>query len=139
MCVLAERNKLKFFVVIAVIGFAFTACPEPETDTPAITTITIKTQPVATTNVTAGSISGSLSVTASVSSNAELRYQWYSNTSAVNKDGTIQSGATSASFTIPATLEAGTYYYFCEVRAAGAAAVRSMWRQLLWRPQNPLL
>jgi hypothetical protein len=123
--ILAEKNKIKFLAVIAAIGFAFTACPEPETSKPVITTITITTQPAATTNVTAGSISGSLSVTASVSTNAALRYQWYKNTSAVNKGGSAISAATSASFTIPATLETGTYYYFCEVRAAGAAAVRS--------------
>jgi len=125
MCVLAEKNKILFLAVIAVIGLAFTACPEPETDKPAITTITIKTQPDAATNVTEGNISGSLSVTASVSPSATLRYQWYSNTSAVNTGGNAINTATSSSFTIPTTLEAGTYYYFCEVRAAGATAVRS--------------
>jgi len=125
MRVLAKKNKIMFLAVFAVIGFAFTACPEPETSKPAITTITINTQPAATTNVTEGSINGSLSVAASVSTGAAPRYQWYKNTSAVNRGGTIQSGATSASFTIPTDLTAGTYYYYCEVRASGAAVVRS--------------
>jgi len=125
MRVLAKKNKIMFLAVFAVIGFAFTACPEPETSKPAITTITIIIQPVATTDVTAGSISGSLSVAASVSTGAAPRYQWYSSTSAVNRGGTIQSGATSASFTIPTALTAGTYYYYCEIRASGAAVVRS--------------
>jgi len=88
--------------------------------------ITINTQPTATTNVTAGSISGNLSVSASVTQSATLSYQWYSNTTASNSGGTAISGQTGASFTIPTTLSAGNYFYFVEVRATGgAASVRS--------------
>ena len=88
--------------------------------------ITITAQPASTTSVTAGSITGSLSVTASVTQGATLSYQWYSNTTNSNNGGTAISGATNASFAIPATLAAGTYYYFCEVRATGGAnSVRS--------------
>ena len=88
--------------------------------------ITINTQPETTTNVAVGSITGSLSVSASVTQGATLSYQWYSNTTNSNTGGSEISGATSASFTIPATLAAGTYYYFCEVRATGeATSVRS--------------
>jgi hypothetical protein len=78
--------------------------------------ISIGTQPNATTNVTQGSISGALSVTASSdSTSSTLSYQWYSNNSNSNSNGTIINGATSASYTIPATLTAGSYYYYCIV------------------------
>jgi len=87
--------------------------------------ITITTQPAAATSVTAGSISGSLSVAASVSPSTALSYHWYSNTSDSNTGGSAIDGATSENFTIPVTLTAGTYYYFCEVRATGADSVRS--------------
>ncbi|MCL2010281.1 MAG: immune inhibitor A, partial [Synergistaceae bacterium] len=87
--------------------------------------ITITTHP-ANTNVTQGSITGSLSVSASVTQGATLSYQWYSNTSNTSTGGTSISGATGASFTIPTTLTVGTYYYFCEVSATGGAVpVRS--------------
>ena len=89
--------------------------------------ITISTQPASSTPVTVGSISGSLSVTATAAG-ATLSYQWYSttNTTTPATGGTIVSGATSATFTIPTTLTAGTYRYFCEVSATNnAASVRS--------------
>jgi len=89
-----------------------------------ISIIKITAQPVSTA-VTGGSISGSLTVAASVSLNGTPSYQWYSNTIASNTGGTSISGETTASFTIPTTLAVGTYYYFCEISAAGAATVRS--------------
>ena len=91
----------------------------------AVPVITIDTQPSPTTNVTEGSISGNLTVTASVTPTATLTYQWYSNTANNNTGGTTISGATSASFTIPTTLTTGTYYYFCEVSSTGAVSERS--------------
>lgn len=39
-------------------------------------------------------------------------YQWYSNTSDNNSNGTVISGATEASYT-PSTAKAGTFYYYC--------------------------
>ena len=88
--------------------------------------ITINTQPAAMTTVAQGSISGSLSVTATFIPDTTLSYQWYSNTSNSNTGGTAISGATSASYTIPTDLTEGTtYYYFCEVSAVGATSVRS--------------
>jgi len=83
--------------------------------------ITISTQPAETTNITVGSITGSLSVSASVTQSATLSYQWYSNMTNSNTGGTTISGATTANFPIPTTLTAGTYYYFCEVSATGGA------------------
>jgi hypothetical protein len=75
--------------------------------------------------MTEGNVTGSLSVTASVTENATLLYQWYTNTSASNTGGTAISGATSATYTLPTTLAAGTYYYFCEITAEDATAVRT--------------
>ena len=66
------------------------------------------------TTVTAGSITGALSVAANVPGLA-LSYQWYSNTGASNTDGTQVQGETGSSFTIPTDLTKGEYYYFCEI------------------------
>ena len=38
-------------------------------------------------------------------------YQWYSNTINSNSGGTLISGATSASYSVPTTTEGTTYYY----------------------------
>ena len=88
--------------------------------------ITIHSHPAEVTQVTAGSISASLSVSASATPSETLIYQWYSNTSNRNSGGTEISGATSAVFAIPKTLTAGTYYYYCIVQdAGGTVAERS--------------
>lgn len=86
--------------------------------------ITITEQPVATT-VTEGSIFGSLSVTASVSPEAALAYQWYSNTVDSNTNGTSIDNATGTIFDIPTDLSAGTVYYYVEVNAPGAIPATS--------------
>ena len=74
-------------------------------------------------SVTAGSISGSLSVTAT--SEATLTYQWYSCADKNGKSPVKISGANSASFTIPTTLSKGTYYYFVRILANGIAVTDS--------------
>jgi hypothetical protein len=86
--------------------------------------ITAHPQPI---TVAEGSISESLSVTASVSPDATLTYQWYSNTSNNNTGGELITGATNASFAIPTTLTtAGSpYHYYCVVSAADAISVPS--------------
>ena len=88
-------------------------------------TISITEQPEDTT-VTEGSISGSLSVTASATS-GNLSYQWYSNTVYSNVNGTEISGATSASFTIPTTLKTSDSpkYYYCIVSHPSAQSITS--------------
>ena len=92
----------------------------------ALPVISISAQPTLTTNVTMGSISGNLTVTASVTQGATLSYQWYSNSANSNTGGTVINGASNRTFAIPTTLTAGTYYYFVEVRAtSGAVSVRS--------------
>jgi hypothetical protein len=87
--------------------------------------ITITTQPAANITVTAGNISGSLSITANVTPTGTPAYQWYSNTTNSNTGGSMITGATSASFSIPTGLSAGTYYYYCVVSAADAEPVTS--------------
>ena len=86
--------------------------------------ISITEQPASVTNAIAGSISGMLSVAAEVTPSGSLSYQWYQSTTDSNAGGTAISGANSSSFTIPVTLSAGTYYYFCEV-SAGTSSARS--------------
>jgi len=115
-----------YFVEIKATGGAVSVHSNVATVTVASApVITISTQP-SSRSVTAGSISGSLSIAASVTQSATLSYQWYSNTTNSNSGGTAISGATGSSYTIPTTLAAGTYYYFVEVRATGGAtAVRS--------------
>ena len=82
--------------------------------------ITINDHPTSRT-VPPGSISGNLYVEVTVTPNATLSYQWYSNTSNSNIGGTAISDATSPNYTIPTNLTVGTYYYFCEVSATGGA------------------
>ncbi len=85
--------------------------------------ITVSAQP-SDKSVTAGSISGSLSVTASAGS-ATLTYQWYEAEDASGNGAVKIADATSASMTIPTDLTAGTYYYFVKVIVDGIAATAS--------------
>jgi len=114
-------NKPKFIITImlAIAGIAMFSCKDDK----AVPVISITEQPAANTAVTAGSITGSLTVAATVTEGATLSYQWYKSESptTTTMGGAAESGATSASFTIPATLAAGEHYYFCEVSATGGA------------------
>lgn len=84
--------------------------------------ITISTQPATITNVTEGSITGNLTVAATVNPSATPSYQWY----AATFDGCAPiAGQTSSSFSIPTTLTEGTYYYYCVASAPNAAPVTS--------------
>ena len=84
--------------------------------------ITVSSQP-SNKSVTAGSISGSLSVTAS--SSGTLTYQWYACEDS-DRTGAIKvSGATSSSMTIPTDLTAGIYYYFVKITVDGINSVDS--------------
>ena len=57
-----------------------------------------------------GAMPAALTITAD--GNPAPTYQWYSNTSNNNSNGTKISGATEASYT-PSTATAGTFYYYC--------------------------
>ena len=90
--------------------------------------INISAQPDPATALMAGSIAGNLSVTANLTpapTTIPLNYQWYSNTANSNTGGMAVSGATSATFAIPATLAVGTYYYYCVVSARYATDMPS--------------
>ena len=109
-------------VTPATISGWFTSVYEP--DFTAVTpTITITTQPAGLTEVTAGSISGSLSVEASSNTSNPVTYQWYENTIDSTTGGTAINGETSASFDIPTDLLADTYYYYCVLSSSGAENV----------------
>src|SRR6056297_517218 len=100
-------------VATETISGWFTEVYEPDF-TPVTPTITVTTQPDALIEVTAGSITESLSV---------VTYQWYENTIDSLVGGTIINGETSASFDIPTDLTADTYYYYCVLSLSGASDV----------------
>ncbi|MCL2690198.1 MAG: hypothetical protein FWE57_10190, partial [Chitinispirillia bacterium] len=109
-----------FYCIVSATGGA-----RPDTSGVAAVTVNsaviITTHPVENTVVAVGSVSGSLFVSADVTGGASLSYQWFSNTANSNEGGTWIEDATSAIFTIPADLEEGTHYFFCEVSATGGA------------------
>ena len=100
----------------------FSGVYEPDF-TPVTPTITIVTQPVSQTNLTAGNITGSLSVVANSNTSNPVTYQWYKNTADSSTGGTVINGETSASFDIPSDLTADSYYYYCKVSLNGASPV----------------
>ena len=93
------------------------------------TAVTISAQP-SDVSKTEGSISGSLSVTATAADSSTLKYQWYEAESVTGKNRKKIIGATSNSFTIPTTLTAddgddGKYYYYCEITVNGMATKKT--------------
>lgn len=94
-------------------------------------TISIDTQPQAATNVTAGSITGSLTVAASVVPSATPAFQWFRNTTNNNTGGSLLPGATSDSLTIPTALTIGTHYFYVVVSYGSATPVTSNVAQVI--------
>lgn len=84
--------------------------------------VTITAQP-ADKNVTEGSITGSVSVTAS--STGSVSYQWYSCKDETGAEAVKVADAVSASMTIPTSLKKGKYYYFVKVTVDGIAGINS--------------
>ena len=77
--------------------------------------IVVSSQPsTAPQTLCLNSTASSLSVVASGSSPS---YQWYSNTTASNADGTLIAGATSSSYTPPTSTD-GVAYYYCIVSSS---------------------
>jgi len=109
-------------VAAETISGWFTNVYEPDF-TPVTPTITITTQPATLTEVTTGSITGSLSVVAESNTSDPVTYQWYENTIDSASGGTPINGETSASFDIPTELVADTYYYYCVLSLVGASDV----------------
>jgi len=116
----AEVTEGDTGVSASTISSWFTSVYEP--DFTAVTpTITITTQPAGLTEVTAGSITGSLSVVAESNTSDPVTYQWYENTIDSTTGGAAINGETSASFDIPTDLLADTYYYYCVLSLVGAS------------------
>ena len=109
-------------VAPSIISQWFSGVYEP--DFTAVTpTITISTQPAGLTEVTAGSITGSLSVVANSNTSNPVTYQWYENITDSTTGGTAINGETASSFNIPTNLVADTYYYYCVLSSIGAEDV----------------
>lgn len=87
-----------------------------------VITITIQPEDV---NVIEGSISESLSISAEVTPEGDISYQWYSNTTKSNTGGSLIVGATSDEFSISTDLSEGTYYYYCIASYLDAVSVTS--------------
>lgn len=80
------------------------------------------TAPPQNKTVTAGEISGTLSVAATASNGEALSYQWWKSTQQ-NQLGmsTKLNGATTSTLTLPTDLSTGTHYFFCEINAPGCS------------------
>lgn len=78
-------------------------------ETPTVTAPTITTQP---TSATYKLNASATNLTVAASGNPAPAYQWYSNTTNSNENGTKLDGATTASYK-PSTATAGIFYYYC--------------------------
>lgn len=60
-----------------------------------------------------------ITVTAEADKGAKykLTYEWYESTGGSDENAALIDGATGNVYTVPADKEAGTYYYFCKVKA----------------------
>ena len=83
--------------------------------------INIATQPVDAT-FAVGTSEGSISVVASANNEKSCSYQWYKCDDTSKTNASAISGATNASYS-PDKATAGTYYYYCIVKAAGCEDV----------------
>ena len=106
-------------VAPTIISQWFSAVYEPDF-TLVIPTITISIQPATLTEVSVGSVTGSLSVVASSNTSNPVTYQWYENITDSTTGSIAINGETSASFDIPTDLVADTYYYYCVLGLSGA-------------------
>jgi hypothetical protein len=96
----------------------------------ASTTITVNAKPAISSQSTLAQticLNGAASALTVSATGAGLSYQWYSNTSASNTDGTslgTATGAQSSSYT-PLTTSLGTKYYYCIVSGTCSPSVTS--------------
>ena len=86
--------------------------------------ITIGTQPANATAVE-GDIDETLTVVATKTGDAPLKYQWYTASSAQHADPEAIEGETANTYEVPEDLDAGAHYYFVVVDADDAKAVTS--------------
>ena len=109
----SEVNEDDNSVPRSVITGWYSQVYEPTFSAAPVITITAQPQDA---SVTAGAITGSLSVTASTTAGT-LGYQWYRNTVNSSTGGMAVVGGTSAALEIPTDLTEGAYYFYCEVSA----------------------
>ena len=83
--------------------------------------ITITSQPSASTVVTEGKITQTLSAEAGETQNTPLSVQWYLNTTNTSFGGTPIAGATETEFALPADLAIGTHFFYAVFSVAGGA------------------
>ncbi len=86
--------------------------------------VTVDTQPADLTTAE-GSITETLTVTASTEEGSVLSYQWYKAETATGKGAAKIAGATEASYALSADLTAGEHYFFCKITADGFNTVKS--------------
>lgn len=94
---------------------------------PAGNDVTVENSPTFTTNLTAGTQTVCQNVTPttlSVSATG-VTYQWYSNTTNTNSGGTAISGATSSTYTPPASNTPGTTYYYAVITNSSGCSTAS--------------
>ena len=85
----------------------------------------ITTQPSSSSiSICQNTSSATLSVSATSTNGTINSYQWYSNTVASNTNGTLVSGATAATLTIP-TSSIGSAYYYCKIGDSNASSITS--------------
>ncbi|MFT4105410.1 MAG: S-layer homology domain-containing protein [Lacrimispora sp.] len=82
--------------------------------------ITVSQEPQST-SFTVGAINGTLSVNAAASNSNPVTYQWYVSDTPDSYwlYGAPIPGADTSTYTIPADLTEGTYYYYCSFKASG--------------------
>jgi len=109
-----------YYAIISLTGggcsvITSTAAAVVITPDPALTT-----QPTSTQTICVGGSSSALTVALQASTGiGPFTYQWFSNTTATNSNGTLISGATAATYTPAPFTTNGTFYYYCVVTAAG--------------------
>lgn len=118
----AEVTEGNSGVDLPTITGWFTSVYEPDF-TPVTPAITITTQPASLTEVTVGSVNGSLSVVVSSNTSNPVTYQWYENTVDSSTGGLAINGETSAVFDLPSDLLSDIYYYYCVLSLTGASDV----------------
>jgi O-glycosyl hydrolase len=123
------KKLLGIFGAALIFSLVFMGCPtdstKEEEEIPALAvsaTILISEQPASIDYVTGDTIAP-LTVTATATNSGTLTYQWYSNTSYANTDGTAISGQTTTSYTPPNQAEA--FYYVVVINTDDTATASS--------------
>ncbi|WP_294431398.1 CotH kinase family protein [uncultured Treponema sp.] len=114
-------KTIGLFVILFSFTAIFTACKsstddDPEAQVPRITSISSDVSTVV-------NIAKEISVGVEISDSGKLSYQWYVSDSKLNK-GNPEENGNEAAFT-PKTENAGTFYYYCEVKNTLDSSVRS--------------